>query len=225
MKMKQLLSIGALTLTLVTCTSMSVFAAEAVGSRNEAAKNVAINAWNEQNVINNVSINANTAVNKYAKQALIDKVKACVETSIQDKALADEVNKTIQNMYEDGKGAKEIFEALQEINQTKGSDITTDETFYVAKATLESMLNEFVIANEKGNSDLDKLIKTYFNVSPSYGRLEYGKNSNNRRVVTLKKGSKIVFQVSSENVYNLKDELENKINSWSDLKDYFGKIQ
>ena len=225
MKMKQLLSIGALTLTLVTCTSMSVFAAEAVGSRNEAAKNVAINAWNEQNVINNVSINANTAVNKYATQALIDKVKACVETSIEDKALAKKVNDKIQEMYNSGKGAKEIFEALQDINQTQGTDITTDATFKAAKAALQDMLNEFVDANGKSNADLDKLIKTYFNVSPSYGRLEYGKNSNNRRVVTLKKGSKIVFQVSSENVYNLKDELENKINSWSDLKDYFGKIQ
>lgn len=225
MKMKQLLSIGALTLTLVTCTSMSVFAAEAVGSRNEAAKNVAINAWNEQNVINNVSINANTAVNKYATQALIDKVKACVETSIEDKALAKKVNDKIQEMYDSGKGAKKIFEALQDINQTQGTDITTDATFKAAKAALQDMLNEFVDANGKSNADLDKLIKTYFNVSPSYGRLEYGKNSNNRRVVTLKKGSKIVFQVSSENVYNLKDELENKINSWSDLKDYFGKIQ
>ena len=224
MKMKQLLSIGALTLALVTCTSMSVFAAEAVGSRNEAAKNVAINAWEGQNVINNVSINANTAVNKYATQALIDKVKACVETSIEDKALAKKVNDKIQEMYKSGKGAKEIFEALQDINQTEG-DITTDATFDAAKAALQSMLNEFVDANGKSNADLDKLIKTYFNVSPSYGRLEYGKNSNNRRVVTLKKGSKIVFQVSSENVYNLKDELENKINSWSDLKDYFGKIQ
>jgi hypothetical protein len=224
MKMKQLLSIGALTLALVTCTSMSVFAAEAVGSRNEAAKNVAINAWKGQNVINNVSINANTAVNKYATQALIDKVKACVETSIEDKALADEVNKTIQNMYEDGKGAKEIFEALQEINQTKGSDITTDATFKAAKAALQDMLNEFVDANGKSNADLDKLIKTYFNVS-KYGKLEYGKNSNNVRVITLTKGSKVVFQVSSEEVYDLKNGLENRINSWSDLKDYFGKIQ
>ncbi|ALP91637.1 hypothetical protein HMPREF1084_03360 [Clostridium butyricum 60E.3] len=223
MKMKQLLSIGALTLTLVTCTSMSVFAAEAVGSRNEAAKNVAINAWKGQNVINNVSINANTAVNKYATQALIDKVKACVETSIEDKALAKKVNDKIQEMYNSGKGAKEIFEALQDINQTEG-DITTDATFDAAKAALQSMLNEFVDANGKSNAELSAMIKTYFNVSP-YGTLEYGKNSNNRRVVTLKKGSKIVFQVSSENVYNLKDELENKINSWSDLKDYFGKIQ
>lgn len=223
MKMKQLLSIGALTLTLVTCTSMSVFAAEAVGSRNEAAKNVAINAWKGQNVINNVSINANTAVNKYATQALIDKVKACVETSIEDKALAKKVNDKIQEMYDSGKGAKEIFEALQDINQTEG-DITTDATFDAAKAALQSMLNEFVDANGKSNAELSAMIKTYFNVSP-YGTLEYGKNSNNRRVVTLKKGSKIVFQVSSENVYNLKDELENKINSWSDLKDYFGKIQ
>lgn len=223
MKMKQLLSIGALTLTLVTCTSMSVFAADAVGSRNEAAKNVAINAWKGQKVINDVSIDANTAVNKYATQALIDKVKACVETSIEDKALAKKVNDKIQDMYNSGKGAKEIFEALQDINQTEG-DITTDATFDAAKAALQSMLNEFVDANGKSNAELSAMIKTYFNVSP-YGTLEYGKNSNNRRVVTLKKGSKIVFQVSSENVYNLKDELENKINSWSDLKDYFGKIQ
>lgn len=223
MKMKQLLSIGALTLTLVTCTSSNAFAYEFYGNRNEAAKNVAIKAWKGENVINNVSINANTAVNKYAKQELINKVKDCVESSIEDKALAKEVNDKIQVMYKDGKGAKEIFEALQDINQTEG-DITTDVTFDAAKATLESMLNEFVIANEKGNSDLDKLIKTYFNVS-KYGKLEYGRNSNNARVVTLNKGSKVVFQVTSEEVYDLKNALENRINSWSDLNDYFGKIK
>ncbi|MEX0084710.1 hypothetical protein AB2T90_19965 [Clostridium butyricum] len=224
MKMKKLLSVGAITLTLVTCTSMSVFAAESVGNRNEAAKKVAMNAWKGQKVINDVSIDADTAVNKYVNQALVDRVKACVNNSIEDKELAKKVNDTIQDMYKNGKGAKEIFEALQDINQTEGTDITTDATFNAAKAALQDMLNEFVDANGKSNSQLTSIIRTYFNVSP-YGTLEYGKNSNNRRVVTLKKGSKIVFQVNSENVYSLKDELENKINSWSDLKDYFGKIQ
>ncbi|WP_113886036.1 hypothetical protein [Clostridium butyricum] len=224
MKMKKLLSMGAITLTLVTCTSMSVFAAESVGNRNEAAKKIAMNAWKGQKVINDVSIDADTAVNKYVNQALVDRVKACVNNSIEDKELAKKVNDTIQDMYKNGKGAKEIFEALQDINQTQGTDITTDATFKAAKAALQDMLNEFVDANGKSNSELSSIIKHYFNVSP-YGTLEYGKNSNNRRVVTLKKGSKIVFQVNSENVYNLKDELENKINSWSDLKDYFGKIQ
>lgn len=220
MKMRKLLSIGALTLTLTTCTSMSAFAAEAVGNRNEAAKSIAFNAWKEKNIINNIDINANTAVNKYAKQALIDKVKSCVEGAIKDKALAEEVNNTIQTMYDNGAGAKDIFEALMDINAEK--DITNDATFEAAKASLEKMLAEFVAANEKGT--LDSTIKQYFNVS-KYGTLEYGRNSNNRRVVTLKRGSSILLQVSSENVYNLQDELENRIHSWADLKDYFGKIQ
>ena len=221
MKMRKLLSIGALTLTLTTCTSMSAFAAEAVGNRNEAAKSIAINAWNaKKNIINNIDINAKTAVNKYAKQTLIDKVKVCVEGAIEDKALAEEVNNTIQTKYNDGEGAKDIFEALMDINAEK--DITNDATFKAAKASLEDMLAEFVAANEKGT--LDSTIKQYFNVS-KYGTLEYGRNSNNRRVVTLKKGSNILLQVSSENVYNLQDELENRIHSWADLKDYFGKIQ
>ncbi len=220
MKMRKLLSIGALALTLVTCTSVSVSAAEALGNRNEAAKSLAINAWKEKNVVNNININANTAVNKYAKQTLIDRVKVCVEGAIDDKALAEEVNNTIQTMYNDGKGAKDIFEALMDINAEK--DITNDATFKAAKASLEDILAEFVAANEKGT--LDSTIKQYFNVS-KYGTLEYGRNSNNRRVVTLKKGSSILLQVSSENVYNLQDELENRIHSWADLKDYFGKIQ
>ena len=220
MKMRKLLSIGALTLTLTTCTSMSAFAAEAVGNRNEAAKSIAINAWDEKNIINNININAKTAVNKYAKQALIDKVKVCVKGAIEDRALAEEVNNTIQTKYDNGAGAKDIFEALMDINAEK--DITNDATFEAAKASLEKMLAEFVAANEKGT--LDSTIKQYFNVS-KYGTLEYGRNSNNRRVVTLKKGSSILLQVSSENVYNLQDELENRIHSWADLKDYFGKIQ
>ena len=221
MKMRKLLSIGALTLTLTTCTSMSAFAAEAVGNRNEAAKSIAINAWKEKNIINNIDINAKTAVNKYAKQTLIDKVKVCVEGAIEDKALAEEVNNTIQTMYDNGAGAKDIFEELMYINYEK-KDITNDATFDAAKAALEDMLAEFVAANEKGT--LDSTIKQYFNVS-KYGTLEYGRNSNNRRVVTLKRGSSILLQVSSENVYNLQHELENRIHSWADLKDYFGKIQ
>lgn len=220
MKMKKLLSIGALTLTLITCTSMSAFAAEAVGNRNEAAKSIAINAWKEKNIINNIDINAKTAVNKYAKQTLIDKVKVCVEGAIEDKALAKKVNNTIQTMYDNGAGAKDIFEKLMDINAEK--DITNDATFDAAKAALEDMLAEFVAANKKGT--LDSTIKQYFNVS-KYGTLEYGRNSNNRRVVTLKRGSSILLQVSSENVYNLQHELENRIHSWADLKDYFGKIQ
>lgn len=221
MKMKKLLSIGALTLTLITCTSMSAFAAEAVGNRNEAAKSIAINAWNaKKNIINNIDINAKTAVNKYAKQTLIDKVKVCVEGAIEDKALAKKVNNTIQTMYDNGAGAKDIFEKLMDINAEK--DITNDATFDAAKAALEDMLAEFVAANKKGT--LDSTIKQYFNVS-KYGTLEYGRNSNNRRVVTLKRGSSILLQVSSENVYNLQHELENRIHSWADLKDYFGKIQ
>ena len=220
MKMRKLLSIGALTLTLTTCTSMSAFAAEAVGNRNEAAKSIAINAWKEKNIINNIDINANTAVNKYAKQALIDKVKVCVEGAIKDTALAEKVNNTIQTMYDNGAGAKDIFEALIDINHKE--DITNDDTFKAAKTSLKDMLDEFVAANEKGT--LDSTIKQYFNVS-KYGTLEYGRNSNNRRVVTLKRGSSILLQVSSENVYNLQHELENRIHSWADLKDYFGKIQ
>ena len=220
MKMRKLLSIGALTLTLTTCTSMSAFAAEAVGNRNEAAKSIAFNAWKEKNIINNIDINAKTAVNKYAKQTLIDKVKVCVEGAIEDTELAKEVNNTIQTMYDNGAGAKDIFEKLMDINAEK--DITNDATFDAAKAALEDMLAEFVAANEKGT--LDSTIKQYFNVS-KYGTLEYGRNSNNRRVVTLKRGSSILLQVSSENVYNLQHELENRIHSWADLKDYFGKIQ
>ena len=220
MKMRKLLSIGALTLTLTTCTSMSAFAAEAVGNRNEAAKSIAFNAWKEKNIINNIDINAKTAVNKYAKQTLIDKVKVCVEGAIEDTELAKEVNNTIQTKYDNGAGAKDIFEALMDINAEK--DITNDDTFKAAKTSLEDMLAEFVAANEKGT--LDSTIKQYFNVS-KYGTLEYGRNSNNRRVVTLKRGSSILLQVSSENVYNLQHELENRIHSWADLKDYFGKIQ
>lgn len=221
MKMRKLLSIGALTLTLTTCTSMSAFAAEAVGNRNEAAKSIAINAWDEKNIINNININAKTAVNKYAKQTLIDKVKVCVKGAIEDKALAEEVNNTIQTKYDNGAGAKDIFEELMYINYEK-KDITNDATFDAAKAALEDMLAEFVAANE--NDTLDSTIKQYFNVS-KYGTLEYGRNSNNRRVVTLKRGSSILLQVSSENVYNLKRELESRIHSWADLKDYFFKIQ
>ena len=90
---------------------------------------------------------------------------------------------------------------------------------------MEDMLYEFEKAYDQG--DLENTIDTYFNVKAltSNGKLYYGKNSNNRLVVTLEKDGQVILQVSSENVYALEKEIRENIHNWSDLKAYFNKVK
>lgn len=211
MKMKKLLSIGALTLTLVTCTSISTFAAEASKNRDSAIEAIATNLLAGENVINDLNINSKTAVKKYAKEDLIIKINYYITESMKDKELAAKVTKTIEDNYKDGQNAEEIFESISSINN--------EDTFNAFKEAIKSIINEFEIANEESKLKLDEKINSYFNVS-RYGKLEYGRNSKNRRVVTLKNNSKIILQISSENLYNLKSELKERFNSWEDINGY-----
>lgn len=223
MKMKKILSIGALALTITTCTSMSAFAAETAGStsRNEAAKEIAMNAYKGEKVVNNLNITVNTSVNSYAKQPLIDIVIGCVNEKITNKDVQKDVADTIQKGYEKGKGFKAIFDSLVTIN--KGNDITTNDTFDAAKDAMEDILVEFEDANDAGT--LDKTINKYFKVEALNGTLTYGKNSNDKLVVTLERNGQVILQVSSENVYALEKEIRENIHNWSDLKAYFNKVK
>ena len=225
MKMKKLLSIGALVLAINTCTSISAFAAESVGNRNKAAKEIAMNAYTGREMVNNSNITVNTPVKNYVKQPLVDKIIDCINKGISDENTKQKVVQAIESGYENGKGFKDIFNSLVEINNDKNTDITTDETFKVAKKAMEDMLYEFEKAYDQG--DLENTIDTYFNVKAltSNGKLYYGKNSNNRLVVTLEKDGQVILQVSSENVYSLQKEIENNIHSWADLKEYYNKIK
>lgn len=45
---------------------------------------------------------------------------------------------------------------------------------------------------------------------------------NGKATATLEKNNKILFQVNSQNIYNMKNELSG-INSWSDLKTWMKK--
>lgn len=219
MKMRKLLSIGALALTITTCTSLSVFAAETSGNRRGAVKQIAINAWKENTIVNNLDININTPVKQYAKQALVDEIINCVNNGIKDAGLKEQVKNIVQDGYNKGLGFKEIFEELVELDRQDNVDITTDESFKAAKESIYTMLTIFEKANKEDK--LNSTINKYFNVKALNGTLTYGKNSNNRRVVTLERQGQVVLQISSEEIYELKNSLENNVNSWADLKKYF----
>ena len=224
MKMKKLLSIGALALTITTCTSMSAFAAETAGStsRNQAAKEIAMNAYVGRKVVNKLDITVNTPVKNYAKQSLLDEGVECVNTGISDHKVRVQVTNTIQDGYNKGYGFKKIFDSLVTINDS-GVDITTDDTFNAAKTAMENMLAEF--KNAYYNGKLDDVINKYFKVEALNGKLTYGKNSNNRLVVTLERNGQVILQVSSEHVYSLEKEIRENIKSWADLNEYFNKIK
>ncbi|MDO5517454.1 MAG: hypothetical protein Q4F66_07850, partial [Clostridium sp.] len=184
MKIKKILSIGALALTITTCTSMSIFAAEYAGTttRNQAAKEIAINAYFGGEIVNNLGITVKTPVKSYVKQPLITKITDCVKNGITDTAVKEKVAKTIQDGYDNGDGFKKILDSIVSINDEAGIDITTDETFNAAKTAMEDMLKEFDTEYHKGK--LDTTITKYFKVKELGAELSYGKNSNDRLVVS-----------------------------------------
>lgn len=222
MKMKKILSICALAVTITSCASMSVFAAEYAGNRKEAAKQIAIHAYKGDEVVKGLGITVDTPVKNYVKPVLVQKLIDTVNNGIADESVKNRVVDTIKKGYLEGSSVKEIFEELSFINAEDNIDITTDSTFKAAKQFMQNLLDEFVTANEKGI--LKTRINAYFKVDSLNGNLTFGKNAANRRVVTLEKNGQVILQVSSENVFNVKSELENNIKSWADLKDYFNKI-
>ncbi|MDO5518252.1 MAG: hypothetical protein Q4F66_11905 [Clostridium sp.] len=224
MKIKKILSIGALALTITTCTSMSIFAAEYAGTttRNQAAKEIAINAYFGGEIVNNLGITVKTPVKSYVQQSLITKIIDCVDEGIADKSVKERVIKIIQDGYDNGYGFDKILDSIIAVNNEADIDITTNETFGPAKSAMENMLKEFY--NSYHDGKLDTTIKNYFKVKELGAELSYGKNSNDRLVVSLEKGGQIVLQVSSENVDALEKEIRENIHSWSDLNDYFNKV-
>ncbi|MBN1060014.1 hypothetical protein FC764_11465 [Clostridium botulinum] len=215
MKIKKLMSICAMSLAVVCCTSVTTFAAQNSDARSDAAKKVTMNFWKEGYVIDGINININTPIKNYVTEDLLDFIK--------DLEIAD---------FDTSKGIKENLEKISEkqaeLKEAGKLDelIKNEENLMKIKDFVKDMLADY---EDAANGDLkDKngkiislaeCIKYDFNVD-AYGNLTVGKNMNGKTTATLEdKRGNILFQVNSENIYNMKSELSG-INSWSELKDW-----
>lgn len=198
MNMKKLMSIGAMSLAITCCTSITTFAAENVGNRKVAVSKIASNFYKEGKVVNKVNITITTPIKDYATPKLIEDIKG--------------LNISEFNI---DKGIKENLKTLMEDR----GDLTTDDNLIKIKNFINARLEEFIDASNDG--ELDTIVKKYIKVE-NYGVLTTGKNMEGKTTVSLEdKSGKILLQVNSDEVNELKANLIG-VNSWSQLKDFIG---
>lgn len=200
MKIKKLMSICAMSLAVVCCTSVTTFAAQNNESRNNAAKQVAMNFYHGERVFNDIKIDINTPIKDYVGKDLINEIKDLDITYVDSKT------KEVKNILNENLGLKENLKILSEYQD----ELKTQDNLLAIKELVKCRLEDY----EYGN--LAECIKCDFNTD-KYGNLTVGKNMNGKTTVTLEKSNKVLFQVNSQNIYNMKNELSG-INSWSELK-------
>ncbi|MBN1069246.1 hypothetical protein DVW02_14805 [Clostridium botulinum] len=216
MKMKKLMSICAMSLAVVCCTSVTTFAAQNNESRSNAAKKVAENFFNGGRVFDDININIKTPIKNYVEEDLINEIKDLNITYV------DSENNETKNILDENLGLNENLDILSEYQdqlKTNGN-LETIKDFVKSKLTdYESAANGSLFDDKDQTISLADCIKCDFNVD-AYGTLTVGKNMNGKATATLEnKRGNILFQVNSENIYNMKNELSG-INSWSKLKDW-----
>ena len=205
MKMKKLLSIGALALTIVSCISIGASAAEVAGAGNkkEAMEAIVTKGLSGGQVLYGVNITANTKVGSYLTNDFIEEANKFLASN--------NLNLTIKSTdtFKDIKG--NVLETLSSLDAT-----SRDAAVVAIRDYLLDKLSEFEEASSTSNSALVSKIKEYFKTG-NYGTLTVGTNMDNAKTVSLVKNSKILAQINTNNVYKVADKLES-VNSYDDLK-------
>ena len=218
MKMKKLLSIGALTLTLISCISIGASAAEVVGGQNkrDAMEAVVTKGLNGGQVLYGVNIKASTQVGNYLTTGFIDETNKFLADNDLNVYFDAEENANVEWQIKSTDTLytiqKNIVKTLKSLDKDK-----KDAAVVEIKDYLLGKLNEFKDASQASDAELVSKINEYFKVS-KYGALTVGTNMDNAKTVSLVKNNKILAQVNTNNVYKVADKLE-AVNSYDELKD------
>jgi hypothetical protein len=217
MKMKKLLSIGALTLAIATCTTIGASAADVAGRDNkrQAMQSIVTKGLDGGRVFNDIPISAQTEVGDYLTDAFINETNEFLENNKLNVYFDEAENKEVSWKIEKDDNLyvvqKNIVKTLRTLNKEE-----KDEAVYYIKKYLLSKLEQFENASSESNAKLVETINKYFKTT-KYGTLTVGINRDNAKTVTLVKSGKIVAQVNTNNVYKVADKL-NSIKNYDDLK-------
>ncbi|MBN1036861.1 hypothetical protein DWC20_15060 [Clostridium botulinum] len=199
MKIKKLISICAMSLAVVCCTSVTTFAAQSAGNREKAAKKVAINFYKGHEVSDTIKITSKTPISQYLKTSFINNLK----TNCIDKIGADKFNPN-EGLYNN-------------YLENKDSIRKDDKNLIIIRSCIHDELDGLKDACDNGT------IKKYVEnrvILPVGTHLTVGKNINGKTTATLEDNNgNIAFQINSENINNVRKELEN-VKNWNDLKSF-----
>lgn len=217
MKMKKLLSIGALSLTLVSCISIGASAAEVVGVNNKenAMESIVKNGLNSKKVFYGVEITADTKVGSYLTTNFIDETNKFLVDKDLNVYFDAEKNVDVEWKIEKSDTITSILVKVAKTLKSLDKDAKNAAVVEI-KDYLLGKLSEFEDASQKSNNELISKINEYFNTK-RYGELTVGTNMDNAKTVTLEKNNKILAQVNTNNVYKVADKLES-VNNYDELK-------
>jgi uncharacterized protein Smg (DUF494 family) len=196
MKIKKLLSIGALSLVVACSTSIGASAAEK--PTNEKIKSDMISMFLSNKSPLNYNVNASTVVNasdiEKLKQDLKDNgfYQQDYTTLFAAIGLIDSSKTIVDN-------AKTIVVTLS--NENKLDDLVSDVR------NLMTVLREIENTNAEAKAAIENDIKVLVKGSNSTLDVTFGKNIDGKITMSITQGSQIVLQLNSGNAYTISDSL------------------
>lgn len=194
MKMKKLLSIGAITLVLACSTSIGASAATTSPSLTpeqiKVIQSLAKTFNNGKNPVNNLDVNKNTDINSIANEKTSYYGK--VEGKVDD--------------YNEGKLLLKLID--------NGADVGTilNASLLYASSNAENFNNYKTIINDLSTRlmDIDKTedanlrakkeANTAAMIDPAYGKIKFGKNAWGQTTISLEKDKQVIAQLNTNNV-------------------------
>ncbi len=215
MKVKKLLSVSTIGLTIAFCGSIGVFATSNVLSpeKKEMIQALVKSYYSGANPINNLELNKNTKVNsifnsdsEYYKK-IEDKVNSYGEGAI------------LNDMVKNGASISEVlnsslvYASLNQDNFIEYKNMTID---------LANQLIDIDKTEDQGARAI-KEQKVSEMINSSYGNVKFGKNSSGHTTVSIEKNNQIILQIDAVNAEKLVDIL-NSFNSYDEFKDFLVEL-
>lgn len=199
MKVKKLLSIGAIGLTVAFCTSVGVFAASNVLSAEQKAvvKGIIKSYSAGISPINNLNVNKNTKI---------------ADIINSDSEYYKEIEQQL-NSYEEGSN---ITDAIKDVTIGEVLDSSliyaslNEENFEAYKAMTKDVANQLIEIG-KATDEATRAIKEQKAsemINSTYGTVKFGKNSEGRTTLSLEKDNKIILQINTANAEKLVNTLD-----------------
>lgn len=214
MKVKKLLSIGAIGLTVAFCTSVGVFATSNVLSaqQKEVVKGIIKSYSAGVSPINNLNVNKNTKIGDIINS---------------DSEYYKEIEEQL-NSYEEGSNITDVIKDVS-IGEILDSTLIyaslNKENFEAYKAMTNDVTNQLIEIG-KTTDEATRAIKEQKAsemINSTYGTVKFGKNSEGRTTLSLEKDNKIILQINTANAEKLVNAL-NSFDTYDEFQNFLSEL-
>ena len=214
MKIKKLLSIGALGLVLACSTSIGAFAAER--PTNEQIKADMINMFLNSKDPLNYSVNASTKVGN-----IINITK--LQEDINKYGFGAQTYATLNEAVGLIDSSKTVVENVKKIVVTLSKEDKLDDLLTESR-NLMDVLRKIENTDGKVKADIENDIKALVKGSNSTLDVTFGKNIDGKITMSITQGNQIILQLNSGNAYSINNSLgtnADKLNKYAEALKLF----